>query len=57
MGVANHSRLALLPRALSHPLIHLCCWSVFMRGEYDTAVLQAFLEVEGAIRAMGILCR
>lgn len=50
-GVAKYSSLVLLPRALLHPAILQCCWSAFMRGEYDTAVFQAFRELEVKIRA------
>jgi len=52
-GVASYSSLVLLPRALLHPVILQCCWSAFMRGEYDTAVFQAFRELEVSIRAAG----
>jgi uncharacterized protein (TIGR02391 family) len=52
-GVAAYSGLVRLPRALLHPAILKCCWSAFMRGEYDTAVFQAFRELEVAIRAAG----
>jgi uncharacterized protein (TIGR02391 family) len=43
----------ILPRKLLHPLIACACWSAFLRGEYDTAVFQAFREVEVAIRVAG----
>ena len=52
-GVAALSSLVLLPRALLHPSVLKCCWSAFMRGEYDTAVLQAFRELEVSIRSAG----
>jgi uncharacterized protein (TIGR02391 family) len=40
----------LLPRKLLHPVIGQKVWSAFIRGEYDTAVFQAFKEVEVAVR-------
>jgi len=40
----------LLPRKILHPVIAHKVWSLFMRGEYDTAVFQAFKEVEVAVR-------
>ena len=40
----------LLPKALLHPLIAEKTWSLFLRGEYDTAVFQAFKEVEVSVR-------
>ncbi len=52
-GVVNYNSLVLLPRALLHPSVQQCCWSAYMRGEYDTAVFQAFRELEVAIRAAG----
>lgn len=52
-GVAAYTSSVLLPRAILHPELIKCCWSAFMRGEYDTAVFQAFRELEVAIRAAG----
>lgn len=43
-------RADLLPRHLLHPVIAQRVWSQFLRGEYDTAVFQAFKEVEVAVR-------
>jgi uncharacterized protein (TIGR02391 family) len=40
----------LLPRQLLHPVIAQKVWSAFIRGEYDTAVFQAFKEIEVAVR-------
>jgi uncharacterized protein (TIGR02391 family) len=39
-----------LPRKQLHPIIAQKVWSAFIRGEYDTAVFQAFKEVEVAVR-------
>lgn len=40
----------ILPRKLLHPAIANTCWSAFIRGEYDTAVFQAYKELEVKIR-------
>lgn len=40
-----------LPRGDLHPLIADRVWPSFVRGDYDTAVFQAFREVEVAVRA------
>lgn len=50
-GVAAYANTAALPRAALHPVVAKCCWSAFLRGEYDTAVFQAFRELEVTIRA------
>jgi len=47
----RHSNL--LPKQLLHPVIAQKVWAPFIRGEYDTAVFQAFKEVEVAVRAAG----
>ena len=43
----------LLPKELLHPVIAQKVWSLFIRGDYDTAVFQAFKEVEVAVRKAG----
>lgn len=43
----------MLPKQLLHPLIAQKVWSLFIRGEYDTAAFQAFKEVEVAVREAG----
>lgn len=43
----------LLPPKLLHPEIANKVWANFIRGEYDTAVFQAFKEVEVATRTAG----
>jgi uncharacterized protein (TIGR02391 family) len=48
-----YRRAGLLPRAQLHPLIAATVYPTFLRGEYDTAVFQAFREVEVAIRREG----
>lgn len=48
-----YSRGNLLPKASLHPIIVDKVYSAFLRGDYDTAVFQAFREVEIAVRAAG----
>jgi len=43
----------LLPKQLLHSIIAQKVWSTFIRGDYDTAVFQAFKEVEVAVRDVG----
>jgi uncharacterized protein Ymh len=49
----SYLKAGLLPKAQLHPLIASKVYPAFMRGEYDTAVFQAFREVEVAVRAGG----
>jgi uncharacterized protein (TIGR02391 family) len=42
---------ALLPKDLLHPKLLTTVWGAFARGEYDTAVFEAFKEVEVSVRA------
>jgi uncharacterized protein (TIGR02391 family) len=48
--VTAYRHANLLPREQLHPTIVTRIWSAFLRGEYDTAVFQAFREVEVAVR-------
>jgi uncharacterized protein (TIGR02391 family) len=43
----------MLPRNVVHPLIVQKVYGAFLRGEYDTAVFQAFREVEIKVRSSG----
>ena len=43
----------LLPRQQLQPRIAQTVWATFLRGDYDTAVFQAFKEVEVAVREAG----
>ncbi len=52
-GLAAYRKAGLLPKAQLHPLIAGKVYPAFLRGEYDTAVFQAFREVEVAVRAVG----
>lgn len=49
--VYRHANL--LPRAQLHSIIAEKVWGAFLRGDYDTAVFQAFKEVEVAMRVAG----
>lgn len=48
--LAAYVNAVIFPRKLLHPAIANVCWSAFMRGEYDTAVFQAYKELEIRIR-------
>jgi hypothetical protein len=51
--VQAYRRGSVLPKNLLHPVIAAKVEAPFIRGEYDTAVFQAFKEVEVAVRAAG----
>jgi uncharacterized protein (TIGR02391 family) len=42
-----------LPRTLLHPIVAEKAWPNFIRSDYDTAVFQAFKEVEVLVRTTG----
>lgn len=48
-----YKRANLLPRQLLHPRIAQKVWATFLRGDYEVAVLQAFIEVEVRVREAG----
>jgi len=50
---AAYRNAGLLPKGQLHSLIASKVYPAFMRGEYDTAVFQAFREVEVAVRTAG----
>lgn len=50
---AAYGKASLLPKGQLHPLIATKVYPAFLRGEYDTAVFQAFREVEVAVRREG----
>jgi len=49
----SYRKANLFPKQLLHPVIVQKTYSQFLRGEYDTAVFQAFKEVEIAVREKG----
>jgi uncharacterized protein (TIGR02391 family) len=49
-AVSAYRKSALLPKAQLHPLVAQKVFPTFLRGDYDTAVFQAFKEVEVAVR-------
>lgn len=51
--LAAYRRAVLLPRELLHPVLATTVVAPFIRGDYDTAVFQAFKEVEVAVRTKG----
>ena len=54
--VDAYRRSNLLPKRLLHPSISHKIWAAFLRGDYDTAVFQAFKEVEVSVRtAAGLI--
>lgn len=44
---------SILPKESLHPVIADRVWPNFIRGDYETAVFQAFKEVENAVRTAG----
>ena len=52
-AIRRYHQASMLPKALLHERIADRCWMSFVRGEYDTAVFQAFKEVEIAVRKAG----
>ena len=50
VDVQAYRHANLLPRGQLHPQIADRVWANFLRGDYDTAVFQAFKEVEVAVR-------
>lgn len=49
----SYQKAKLLPKGQLHPLIAARVYPAFLRGEYDTAIFQAFREVEVAVRQAG----
>lgn len=50
---AEYRKANLLPKGQLHPLIAAKVYPAFLRGEYDTAVFQAFREIEVSVRRAG----
>jgi uncharacterized protein (TIGR02391 family) len=51
--VEAYRKASVLPHELLHPVLTTKAAGLFRRGDYDTAVFQAFKEVEIAVRAKG----
>jgi uncharacterized protein (TIGR02391 family) len=51
--LAAYRKANLLPKGQLHPLITSRVYPAFLRGEYDTAIFQAFREIEVAVREAG----
>jgi len=49
----TYRKASLLPKAQIHPLIASRVYPAFLRGEYDTAIFQAFREIEVSVRQAG----
>jgi uncharacterized protein (TIGR02391 family) len=49
-GVALYRKASLLPFPEIHPTIASSVYPMYLRGDYDTAVFQAFKEVEISVR-------
>ena len=49
----TYRKASLLPKRQLHPIIAQKVWSIFLQGDYDTAVFQAFKQVEVAVRRAG----
>ncbi|QIK78441.1 TIGR02391 family protein [Sphingomonas piscis] len=50
-GFEKYAVASLLPKPLLHNRLVATAWPTFIRADYDTAVFQAFKEVEVAVRA------
>ncbi len=51
--LAEYRQRARMPKELLHTALVHKSWSLYLKGEYDTAVFQAFKEVEVAVRGAG----
>lgn len=54
-GLGAYRKANQLPKAMLHPQIATKVWAPFLRGDHDTAIFQAFKEVEVATRQAGQL--
>lgn len=52
-GLDFYRHASLFPKSVVHPVIAQKVHPAFLRGEYDTAIFQAFREVEVAVREAG----
>ncbi len=53
LDLTAYQKAMRLPKQVLHPAIAQKVWSQYVREEYDTAVFQAFKEVEVAVRDAG----
>lgn len=53
--VAAYEKVRFLPRQFLHPAVAQRVFPVFLRGDYDNAVLTAFREVEIEVRSAALL--
>jgi len=51
--VTAYRKANLLPKEHIHPAMAKKVYAAFLRGHYDTAIFQAFLEIEVAVREAG----
>jgi uncharacterized protein (TIGR02391 family) len=51
--VQEYRKRARFPKDLLYPTVAEKAWSLYLRGDYDTAVFQAFKELEVAVRSAG----
>ena len=52
-SLESYRKANLLPKKLMHPIIEQKVYHLFSRGDYDTAIFQAYKEVEVAVRDTG----
>lgn len=52
-AVKSYRKANLLPKKFLHPVIVQKVYRLFLRGDYDTAIFQAYKEVEIAVRDAG----
>jgi uncharacterized protein (TIGR02391 family) len=52
-GLDSYRHASLFPKNVVHPVVVQKVYPAFLRGEYDTAIFQAFREVEVAVRRAG----
>ena len=52
-ALQTYRKANLLPKGQLHPIIAQKVWSIFLQGDYDTAVFQAFKQVEVSVRKAG----
>jgi len=53
LDVEAYRTRARFPKELLHSVVAEKAWPLYIRGDYDTAVFQAFKEVEVAVRTAG----